>query len=150
MRLSSSWTLAVLVLGVVLAGAAVNAGYAADASEQRIENESITVGYDDPVAVDAPTDTVSFEPGATVRNASGAELTNGTDYVWSLNGTVDWINTTDTTAGNTGEITYNATAPSDTDVEVGQTMSILGQALGLAVLVAGAAAALRFGLGGDW
>jgi hypothetical protein len=86
---------------------------------------------------------VSFYDNETVRNASGTVLADGTDYGWDTqNGTVDWNDTNDTSAGESATISYAYDAPSERSRELSGVLRSGGYALGLLVLLMAAGVVL--------
>lgn len=124
----------VLVVAAMAAGASFS-----DATHVfTVEGESITVDYDDPVAVDSADVAVSFYDNETVYNASGDPLVEGTDYEWNTdNGSVTWFDTAATTDAETGSIDYAYDAPSERSRDLASVLSIGGYGLALALLLFG-------------
>lgn len=149
MREASIWTVAIVFIGLALLVPMVNVGYESTAQTATTVNESVTVNYTSPSAVDPPDYALSLEPNATVYNSTGSELTNGTDYTWHPNnGTVVWANTSATTSGETAAVTYDYRAPPRDARNARQVLHAMEPVLGLLVLVVGAAAAFKYGTGG--
>jgi hypothetical protein len=81
----------------------------AGTADETVQNESIIINYSQPTSVSTANDryTQGYNDTVTVYNSSGTELTAGTDYDWNASaGAVTWYNTSQTTEGNTAEITY--------------------------------------------
>lgn len=139
------WTFFVVVVGVgLLFGAGLNQAHDNRAEPTTVTNESITVDYTQSVPVDKAGDVDGFDGGATVFNASGAELVNGTDYEWHpSNGSVTWINTTATSSGEDASITYTFFEQSEADA----TATEVGGVFGLGVLFLSLLLAGKFVIG---
>lgn len=113
----SLWTVAVIVIGAFAVLAVAGAGYQnTPTPQQSVTNESIIVEYDAWQQVDAAQDDAfvkSFD-NETVRNSTGATLTEGTDYEYNASdGTIIFLSTSSTTEGNTGEIDYDHVSHTD-------------------------------------
>lgn len=80
----------------------------------QVDNESLTVNYSAAgVSVDeTPPDGLGYDETVTVRNDSGEVLLNGTDYEWRpFNGSVRFVNTSNTTDDSSATITYRYQDP---------------------------------------
>lgn len=145
-RETSVWTLAVVFLFIVTVLPGLNFAANDNTTVLTVENESLTVNYSDPSAVDPAEEALGFEPNATVFNASGAELANGTDYEWRpSNGTVAWFNTTATTDGESASITYEYTTRTSRTRQLNVIMGIIAEVWPLLILFAGLGVVLRYG-----
>jgi len=97
------------VITIAIIALVVNSilGASAFDTETTVENESVTVDYNNLVSVSEGSDYLDDE---VVYAQDGSELTEGTDYEWYTgNGSIEFFNTTATTSGNTAEITYTYT-----------------------------------------
>jgi hypothetical protein len=92
---------------------AVGAQYEqAPGTNESVAGESITVDVGNWTAVDAPDYARSFYDNETVRNSSGATLTEGTDYEWSAsNASIYWYSGGNFNDGETASVDYAYTAP---------------------------------------
>lgn len=108
MRDATIWTVLVVVVVLAMFLPAAEGAFDASAETRAVTNESITVDYANETPVDAPAATVGFSDHVTIHNSSDAQLVgNGTDYDWNATtGNVSWINTTNTTDGETAAISY--------------------------------------------
>lgn len=105
--IAGALALGVLVFALVAGAAAVSTGYRAQKADFTVSNESLTVTYDHPVAVDPPETADTFYDDETVRNDSDAQLEAGADYRWNrTTGNVTFLNTTATAAGEAASISY--------------------------------------------
>lgn len=106
-----AFVLLILVVGAVGINAAINESARYPTS---VVNESVTVNYSSPTLVDRSGDVYGlFYDNETVRNQTGAVLTDGTDYDWNrTTGAITWFNTASTTDGETATITYWFDEPS--------------------------------------
>lgn len=151
MRESGLFTLAVVFLFVALLLPAANIASSGEESTQleSVVNETIEVNYSAAQAVDPSTEALSFEPNATVFNDTGAELVNETDYTWRpSNGTIAWVDTANTTDGESANVTYNYTGRDATARGGERVFSIFGGTVaGVLLLLAGLGATWRIALG---
>ncbi len=93
-----------LFLVVLLVGA--NAAYADSGQVSEIDNESITVDYSQDVAVDV--DGHEYGDDEVVRNSNDTVLEEDVDYRWDAgNGTIEWINTSATSDGESASVSYS-------------------------------------------
>jgi len=105
MNMKALWTIVIVLFGVtMLFGMGLNAG-----SDAALDTYNVTEGY-----------TVDYTNNTTVANADAEALSDtitvvvndttledGTDYAWdSDSGTINWINTTATSDGDTASVTY--------------------------------------------
>jgi hypothetical protein len=99
--------LAAVVLLLVLAVPALSTAHEFAGTPMAYE-ESTTVDYTNDYAV-AQNATVEGYGDEPVIVVDGAELVRGEDYRWNATGgTVEWINSTNTTTGDSAEIEYQA------------------------------------------
>jgi len=71
-------------------------------------SEQVTVDYSTDSSVSESATVEGYSETVTIT-ADGTQLVAGTDYVWNDSaGTVDWQDTTNTTAGQTASIEYSA------------------------------------------
>jgi len=102
---NSIWGVLVLIVALVFLVPAVSGAYTDTTSTQERINESVTIQYDEPIPVDGRG--VSYYDNETVKDDGGNILTEGTDYTWNTDtGELTWLNTTATTEGQVGTITY--------------------------------------------
>jgi hypothetical protein len=95
-----------LLLTVVLGGFAVTASADEVASNTRsVQNETVVVQYDTDLRV-RQAGAQAMLDGETVRNATGEKLVEGTDYEYD-DGTVRFLNTTNTSAGAPARVSYD-------------------------------------------
>lgn len=93
---------------LLLAGGmlAASASYA-DSTHELTENDTVTVSYDESVAVSPTESATSYYDDVTVWNDSGSQLDRGTDYTWNTStGSVDFANTSATTNGSTATVRF--------------------------------------------
>jgi len=145
MRSATVFELAVAVVGVVLFLSMAGGAYADATVSKTIDNQSVTVDYTNDSQLDA-TDVVEYG-NATVFNASGAELTEGTDYNYDqANGTIDWINTTATTGGSTATVTFEYVTHQEEARLVATIVEPLSAVMGLLPWLVGVGAVLYYGI----
>lgn len=141
--MSTFGKLAALSVMLVLVVLATGAAYTESAETVAVDNETVTVDYDNPSVVSAADDAISFSSDVTVRNASDAVLENETDYTWRpVNGTVAWHNTTATTDGESATISYAYDAHSQRSQDLAAVLNAGLFPLALAFLVFAALAVL--------
>lgn len=151
MRSTSVWEIAVIAVFLVLLLPGLNAAYSDATVTETIDNESLTVDYSVPADLEA-SDVVSYG-NATVFNSTGAELAAGTDYDYDQsNGTVQFLNTANTTSGNTATVTYDYETRQDAAAGVATLLAPMGSILGWLLMAAALGAVLLYGLrlGGDF
>lgn len=139
------------VLVVVLLGALLFTGFGAvqglndgvaDA-ERTVQNESITVEYDQLVEVSVRGgDVESYTNSVTIRDGDGDSLTSGNDYDWHENGTLSFTNTTATTDGEQVFISYDYTGAPQIHIDQRRQTSTALQLGVIPVLVAAVGAVL--------
>jgi hypothetical protein len=104
-----------------------------------VTNESVTVDYDNLSYVQYNDSSYDLSDNVTVYDSGDVELAEGTDYNWySSNGSLEWINTTETTDGETATVTYDYTSGGAT----GPYASVIGDvtdlsAAAFAILIVG-------------
>jgi len=99
--------LAVVVLLLGLSVPALGAAYA-DAGTPMDYSETLTVDYTTDSTVSETATSEGYGPNPTIT-ADGSQLEAGSDYLWNdSDGSVDWINTTNSTSGDTAAIEYSA------------------------------------------
>lgn len=134
----SIFAIVAVVLLIGVAGAALGQSDRQAAEPQSVTNESLTVNYSAPTAVDNGEPRYGWNDSVTVYNASGNQLQDGTDYEWnSSTGEVTWFNTSATTDGETASISYTY---EQRDATTAGLASLFGggyYVLGLLVLVIG-------------
>lgn len=131
---------AALSLLVVVGVLAIGTAFTASAVTHTVTNETIEqdVGNTSPVAVQE--DVVSYGDNATVYNATGVELVEGTDYDWNTStGEVAWQDTASTTDGANATISYAYDRPSQRSRGLANTLYYGGYAMVFLVLFGGAA-----------
>jgi len=127
-------------------------------------NETVVVEYDTYQYVDRATAefTTGFDNSSVVaRNSTNATLTRGVDYKWNnTDGTILFLNTTNTTEGNTSYLSYDyrvntqavkdASGPLTAIVEAVGWIGVFAAGLALVVLLLafGGIVANRVGSGG--
>jgi hypothetical protein len=106
-----------LVLFVPALSASMGSTAQSDAGDvaANVSGESITVNYDDPQTVAEDGD--AYSETVTVRDENGTQLEAGTDYRWNdRTGAVEWLDTAETSDGETAEIDYQALdAPAESE-----------------------------------
>lgn len=118
MRQLRAYVTGIVVFAVVLVAAlgimwAVGAEYdRAPEQAETVNDEPIVVDKGNWTATDHPDYALSFYDNETVRNSSGSQLSEGTDYEWNTtNGSVYWYeSSTDVTDGEEASITYSYAA----------------------------------------
>lgn len=138
-----------LGLGILFAGG-INTGYANATDDFRVANESLTVDYTAPQPVTEPeTSDVTYTDTVIVYNSSGIQVANGTDYIWhAANGSVEWLDTTATAAGEPASITYEYSAPPQSNQAMYGALEIVS--IGLVFLVLLLVGQWLFDVVGDW
>lgn len=148
MRESSLWTLVVVFLAVAILLPATNVAFEDATTTMTQVNESVTVDYAGTSSLDPGEAVLSFEPNATVFNASGVELTNGTDYNYHPhNGSLTWIDTANTVDGESATVTYDYVVRAQHAKDAEGPLTIVAQAAGWLLLFAGIGAVFRYGTG---
>lgn len=114
----------------------------AAAQNETATNESLVVEYDAWQYVDAGTaqyTTGFYNNSITVYNRTNATLTRGEDYKWNnSDGTILYLNTSDTEEGNTSYVSYKYTANTEAVKKVSGPLSATVRAIGwVGVLAAG-------------
>ncbi|RLM53185.1 hypothetical protein DVK02_14950 [Halobellus sp. Atlit-31R] len=137
---STLFGLAAVLLLLVVAAPAVNVAYNTAGSPAPVVNESVTVAYDDRVAVAA--DGTRYSESITVR-ADGDRLDRGTDYRWTAtNGTIELLNTSATTSGQSAQVTYDVYERGAATEAFATIFNFVGRAGFLVLLLIGAGLAL--------
>jgi len=145
MRSASVFELAVVVVGVVLFLSMAAGAYGDATVSETIDNQTVTVDYTNDSQLNA-TDVVEYG-NATVFNASGAQLVEGTDYTYDQrNGTIDWVNTTATTGGSTATVTFDYVTHQQEARLVATIVEPLSAVMGLLPWLAGVGAVLYYGV----
>jgi len=142
------WTVVVIALALAFLVPVINVGYA-NATEQRVANESTTVDYSSNYTLGQQA--VDSYGELTVR-ANAAELTNGTDYVFhpnNGNGTIDWQDTAATSDGDPATLNYTYQVHDQGTEDQRQILATIGPWIGTLLLVAVAGTIVRF-LGGGF
>lgn len=148
-RENSLWAFAVVILFLAVLVPSLHFAANDNTVTETVTNESVTIGFDQPSAVEPPTEALGFEPNATVFNSSDTELVNGTDYEWRpSDGTIAWFDTANTTDGETATVTYQFEARTQRTRDINGVMFAFGKALPYLVLIAGVGAVFRYG--GGW
>lgn len=127
---------AVAVLGAVLLQAA-GLGYENQAYSptERVVNESITVDYSQPIAVNV--DASRYRDNEVLYNKSTTRLNEGIDYTWNTtSGEVSWSNTSRTTDLSTAYITYTPLNHSDSTQDTKGLLASFSPILGLLTMIA--------------
>ena len=146
--MSSLWKVGVLLLLVVAVLPALNLAYTDHSrTPHSVENESLTVDYDAPVPVDY--DAPEYSGTVALTSSSGTNLTAGTDYTWNATtGTVMFLNTSATTAGNTAHIDYEYLERTQTTQLVSGSITPWGLIMGLLLVFCAVYAGYEFAVGG--
>jgi hypothetical protein len=126
-----------LFVAFLVAGSlAAMEGSQANARDFQVSSESLTVDYENTSTVTASDRAIRFFDNETVRNSSGTVLSEGDDYRWNTSsGSIEWINSTDTTEGANATIAYGFTGWSETTGALRQTTSDYTALLPYAILV---------------
>lgn len=100
---------AVLLVGVIGVTWAVGAEYqSAPETVESVSNESITADLNNDTAVDSPSYALRYYDNETVRNSTGHQLTEGSDYEWNTStGEISWYNTSSVDDGEAMEVDYS-------------------------------------------
>lgn len=124
------WTVVAIACVLALAVPVVNGGYTEAAGTNATDATTIDYDADYQLATDGESYVVEKVNTSTTR------LTQGTDFtVNSDTGTIDWLNTSATTDGESVEIQYTALQP-DSDTQQGkQILATAGVWLGFALLI---------------
>jgi len=145
MRSATAWELAVVLVGIVLLLTMAGGAYGDATVQETVDNQSVTVNYSTDSQLDA-TDVVEYGD-ASVFNASGDALTEGSDYEYnSTNGSVDWLNTTATASGDTATVTFNYTTHQEEARLVATLFRPVSAVLGFLPWLLGVGAVLYFGV----
>lgn len=142
------WTVVVIALALAFLVPVINVGYA-NATEQRVANESTTVDYSSNYTLGQQA--VDSYGELTVR-ANAAELANGTDYVFhpdTGNGTIDWQDTAATSDGDAATVNYTYQVHDQGTEDQRRILATIGPWIGTLLLVAVAGTIIRF-LGGGF
>jgi len=136
MRTATVFELAVVVVGVVLFLSMAGGAYADATVNETVDSQTVTVNYSVDSQLDA-TDVVSYGD-ATVRNASGDVLTEGTDYDYERSaGEINWTNTANTTAGTNATATFEYVTHQEQARLVATLLQPLSTVLGFAPWLVG-------------
>jgi len=136
MRSATAWELAVVLVGIVLVLTMAGGAYGDATVQETVDNQSVTVNYSTGSQLDA-TDVVSYGD-ATVRNASGDVLTEGTDYDYEQSvGEINWTNTANTTAGTNATVTFDHVTHQEQARLVATLLQPLSTVLGFAPWLVG-------------
>jgi len=121
---------AVAVLLIVGVGAVAFQPAFISGSDRADATESVTVDYNNSSVVSESG--LRYSDTVTVTNASGSELSEGSDYNWNAEaGELDFINTSSTSDGESATITYEYREASDQQ----RTVATVVQSLGLPLVV---------------
>lgn len=126
------WAIAVLFIGLVVLLPAAGAAYA-DNAREATANETTTVDYDAPYTLGEAD--VEAYTSLTVT-ANNATLTNGTDYTFDAsNATIDWLNTSATSDGDTAAVDYAYTHYDTPTQTAAMILTTAGTWIGYALLI---------------
>lgn len=149
----SPWQVAVIavlvaVVGLAGASATQSGSYSATASDTTTIQYNTTYSVSEPVdgSVDAYNDTVTI-------TANNTTLEEGRDYQWDAsNGSVEWLNSTATSDGDSATIDYGYSAYRQSTTTIHALTSAINPVFGLAffVVVVGAAWRLAHSGGGGF
>lgn len=136
------------LVGVALLFGGLTVAYEAGAYQHSVEDAPATVNYSDPTQLDAPDRALNYSDTVTVT-VDGATLDPGTDYEFSAsNGTVTWLNSSNTSSGETALVDYAYRAPSENAAERRGVLSPVVSIAPWAALALGAGAAIKLMEGG--
>ena len=124
---------------VVIAGASV-AWADAPTHEETVLNESVTADHGTTVQVDPASDVAwsGALDNETVRDSTGSELDEGTDYEWNPeNGTVTFLSSGSTADGESATVSYTWLSKSENAVNWYGPIAALVNVLPIFALVAG-------------
>lgn len=142
---------ALLIIGLVV----ISSVYAASPTETHaVDDENVTVDYQNKQQLDPGEEVFSWSDTITVNASDGTTLTEGTDYeYYSNNGSIQFLNTSATTEGNTATVDYEYEAPPQMAQSVIGPISSsfdLGSVLPIVIVAGAILAYLRgFGSGGS-
>jgi len=143
---SSIWGLGAVLVLLLAAAPAVNIAYAGAGVSQPIEDEPMSVEYGAPVPVE--TNATAYGADVTITR-NGSTLSPGTDYRWhAANGTIDFLNTSATSAGDTVLVDYDARQRSSSTEQFATLFALGGRVAGFLVLALGVGLALQGVRGG--
>lgn len=126
------WAIAVLFIGLIVLLPAAGAAYA-DSARTATANETTAVDYDAPYTL-GETDVENYTSFTVTAN--NATLSEGADYTFDApNATIDWVNTTATSDGDTAAVNYTYTYY-DTPTQTAATiLTTAGTWIGFAAVI---------------
>ena len=106
---------AVVLVGVLGIAWAVGAQYqAAPETTHNVTDETVVADVGNWTAVDAPSYAQSFDDNETITNASGTQLTEGSDYEWNASaGEIYWYDTSSVADGEEMLVDYAYSAKTE-------------------------------------
>lgn len=128
----SIWTVVVIALALALGASAVNIGYS-NAAAPGNATENATVDYDVNYTVE---NADAYEFTSLNVTSNGTELREGTDFEFDVeNGTVNWINSVETTDGDAATVAYDFRDHSDTTQNQRNYLALVSGPLGLLLMI---------------
>lgn len=116
------WTVFATIIFLALVLTTVNIGYESATTTKTIQNETVTVDYDEHISVDL--NATSYKDNEKAYNKTEDRLEEGTDYDWNTKtGNISFFNTSATEEGQNATITYTGFVRSQSTDNVA---SILG------------------------
>lgn len=145
------WSMAVVAVFLAVVLPAANIGYYNATSTSTVFNESGTVDYSQPVAVNNTDLTVRYLNNETVYDKNGQELIEGTDYDWNTSsGEITFYDTVSTNDGENFTIDYAYETRTDTTTDIAALISPWGAFLGIFFFVVVISALLGMLFGGGF
>ncbi|MFB6200863.1 MAG: hypothetical protein ABEI98_02520 [Halorhabdus sp.] len=147
MRETGVFTLALILLFAALSPVMIGGAYDDKQVNYSVENESVTVDYDNASVLSPEPEAFSFG-NATVYNSTGAKLNNGTDYEWRPSvGEIGWFNTSATSDNESASVTYDYDGPTQRAYNIASLVQIILVPVGYIILIAGAGMSLYYAIG---
>lgn len=147
-RDNTIWAFAVVAIFLAVGLTGLNHAANDNTTTLLVENESVTIDFQNASSVDPPQEALGFEPNATVFNSSGVELINGTDFRWHpSNGTIEWFDTANTSDGEAATVTYEFLARTERTRGINRVMNVVARPLALLFIFAVVGSVFRYGTG---
>lgn len=136
------WQIAVVLVFLALLLPAASIGFEAAEDRETIEDETVILEYDEPVAVEYHEEATDDVP--TVTDEDGTELEEGIDYSWDA-GNITALETN--LDGEPVNVTYEIMIRTEATEDVAQILGIFDDWLAIIFLfvVVGAIVAMSFG-----
>lgn len=107
-----TYNVLLVLIAIVLLFGGLSVAYTNASTTQTVTDEVVTVNYSNPSVLDTTEYAVNYSDTITIT-ADGSKLANGTDYTWNASsGRITWLNSTNTTSGETALADYQYSAPS--------------------------------------